>query len=84
MRNIYCRYFFVIIKSFEMARTKLTARKTMGGAMVGESKSACLVIPTLNINCEWDQCDPSTHLRLRALPQQLPAKIPFFAGDNDV
>ena len=22
----------------------------------------------MNISCEWDQCDPSTHMRLRALP----------------
>jgi len=24
-------------------------------------------MPTVNMNCEWDQCDPATHSQLRAL-----------------
>ena len=29
--------------------------------------AACIIFPTVNINCEWDQCDPSTHAKLSAL-----------------
>ena len=27
-----------------------------------------MVVPTVNVNCEWDTCDPATHAMLRALP----------------
>lgn len=52
----------------EMARWPRCMRQTMNSAMVGESRGACLVIPTVNINCAWDQCDPATHSKLRSMP----------------
>jgi hypothetical protein len=36
--------------------------------VVATAEEACLIIPSVNVNCEWDQCDPATHQMLRALP----------------
>ena len=54
-------------KSFDMRRWPSCMRQTLRGAIVESPEKACLVIPTVNINCEWDICDPSTHSQLRAM-----------------
>ena len=52
----------------DMVRWPSCMRQTLQSAIVEQSDAACLVIPTVNINCEWDVCDPATHSRLRAMP----------------
>ena len=54
--------------SFDMRRWPSCMRQTLQGAIVPTAAQACLVVPTVNLNCEWDVCDPSTHEQLRAMP----------------
>ena len=51
-----------------MERWPTCMRQTMRAAVSESAETACLVIPTVNINCEWDVCDPATHTKLRAMP----------------
>ena len=51
-----------------MVRLPDCLRQTQRDALVDEAASACLRVPTVNLNCEWDQCDPATHGLLRGLP----------------
>ena len=54
-------------RSYDMARLPSCLRQVHAARLVEEAEQACLVLPTVNINCEWDTCDPSTHMQLRAL-----------------
>eukprot|EP00966_Prymnesium_polylepis_P097664 2261980-Prymnesium_polylepis.1 len=36
--------------------------------MADDTDAACILFPTVNLNCEWDACDPATHQRLLSLP----------------
>ena len=54
-------------RSYDMARLPSCLRQVHAAAVVEDAERACLVLPTVNINCEWDTCDPSTHMQLRAL-----------------
>eukprot|EP00966_Prymnesium_polylepis_P063492 1472795-Prymnesium_polylepis.1 len=55
-------------KGEDMVRLPGCIRQTQRTAVVDTSDEACVVLPTVNINCQWDQCDPATHSLLRALP----------------
>ena len=55
-------------KSYDMRRWPSCMRQTLRTSIVPDAKDACLVVPTVNINCEWDVCDPNTHSMLRAMP----------------
>jgi len=54
--------------SSEMRRWPSCLRQCLRDGLVGSTEEACLVLPTRNINCEWDVCDPNNHAMLRALP----------------
>ena len=54
--------------SAEMRRLPSCMRQCLRESLVESSTTACLVLPTVNINCEWDVCDPRTHQMLRAMP----------------
>ena len=55
-------------KTYDMRRWPECMRQTLRGGIVERPEDACLVVPTVNINCEWDVCDPSTHSMLAAMP----------------
>jgi len=55
-------------RSKDMARLPSCLRQVHAASIHESADEACVVLPTVNINCEWDTCDPSTHMRLRALP----------------
>lgn len=57
-----------IPKGKDMVRLPRCLRQAQRTTVVDAVEAACLVLPTVNMNCEWDQCDPSTHALLRALP----------------
>ena len=52
----------------DMERWPTCMRQTLRAGVTADAAAACLVIPTVNINCEWDVCDPATHAKLRAMP----------------
>jgi hypothetical protein len=52
----------------DMARWPDCLRQCHSRAVTATPEEACVVVPTVNVNCEWDQCDPATHAGLRALP----------------
>ena len=52
----------------EMVRLPSCLRQCMSESLVENARTACLVVPTVNINCEWDVCDPATHQMLRSMP----------------
>lgn len=54
--------------SRDMARWPDCLRQCHSRVVAVAAKEACVVVPTVNVNCEWDQCDPATHQLLRALP----------------
>ena len=41
-----------------MERWPACMRQTLRDGIVDEAGKACILIPTVNINCEWDVCDP--------------------------
>lgn len=55
-------------KTYDMRRLPSCLRQTWHRAIVERAEQACLVLPTVNVNCEWDVCDPATHALLRAMP----------------
>ena len=55
-------------KTHDMERWPSCMRQTLRVGVTDDAEAACLVIPTVNINCEWDVCDPATHSMLRAMP----------------
>ena len=55
-------------RTHDMMRLPDCLRQCARASVVTNAAEACVLLPTVNINCEWDQCDPSTHMRLRALP----------------
>ena len=52
----------------DMVRWPDCLRQCHRTSLVESVRQACVVVPTVNVNCEWDQCDPATHAKLRALP----------------
>ena len=48
-------------KTYDMRRWPSCLRQTLRTAIVERAELACLVVPTVNLNCEWDVCDPATH-----------------------
>lgn len=54
-------------KTYDMRRWPSCLRQTLRTAIVERAELACLVVPTVNLNCEWDVCDPATHSQLAAM-----------------
>lgn len=54
-------------RSKDMARLPGCLSQVHAASLAEGAESACLVFPTVNINCEWDTCDPSTHMQLKNL-----------------
>ena len=55
-------------RSHDMKRWPSCMRQSHQALLVDIPAHACLLIPTVNLNCEWDQCDRKTSQWLRALP----------------
>ena len=55
-------------QSESMARLPECIRQLQRTAVVDSAATACVLLPTVNINCEWDECDPATSPLLRKLP----------------
>ena len=55
------------VRSYDMRRWPSCMRSCLREGIVEAQQLACLVIPTVNLNCEWDVCDPSTHTMLRGM-----------------
>ena len=55
-------------KTYDMVRWPSCMRQCLREGIVESARDACLVVPTVNINCEWDVCDPSTHAMLKGMP----------------
>ena len=51
-----------------MKRLPACLRETFGGVVEPDAARACLVWPTVNLNCHYDRCDGGTASMLRALP----------------
>lgn len=58
-------------KGEDMVRLPECLRQTERQAIVDSPDKACALLPTVNMNCQWDQCDPETHSLLLALPSWL-------------
>ena len=55
-------------RSHDVKRWPSCMRGCHQAHLVDHPTRACLVIPTINLNCEWDKCDQQTAQKLRGLP----------------
>ena len=53
-------------RSYDMRRLPQCLRQSQQASLVDSADAACLVLPTVNMNCEWEICDPATASMLRA------------------
>lgn len=54
-------------RSKDMMRLPSCLEQVHSAQVVERHEDACLIFPTVNINCDWDVCDPATHADLRRL-----------------
>ncbi|KAL3912591.1 MAG: hypothetical protein SGPRY_008284 [Prymnesium sp.] len=70
-------------KGEDMVRLPECLRQTERQAIVDSPDKACALLPTVNMNCQWDQCDPETHSLLLALPSWLHGRNHIIWDYND-